>query len=38
MFWLSAAKWIGTAAGVSGAIVIALKLGLVHEWSSDRKS
>jgi hypothetical protein len=24
MFWLSAAKWIGTGAGVPGAIVIAL--------------
>ena len=29
MFWLSAAKWIGTSAGVSGAIVIALDLGIV---------
>jgi len=29
MFWLSTAKWIGTAAGVSGAIMIALNLGLV---------
>jgi hypothetical protein len=29
MFWLSAAKWIGTGAGVSGAIVIALDLGIV---------
>jgi hypothetical protein len=26
---LTAAKWIGTAAGVSGAIMIALNLGLV---------
>ena len=29
MFWLSAAKWIGTGAGVSGAIFIALNLGIV---------
>ena len=29
MFWLSAAKWIGTGAGVSGAILIALNLGIV---------
>ena len=29
MPWLSAAKWIGTGAGVSGAIMIALNLGLV---------
>lgn len=26
---LAAAKWIGTAAGVSGAVLIALNLGLV---------
>jgi hypothetical protein len=26
---ISSAKWIGTAAGVSGAIMIALNLGLV---------
>jgi hypothetical protein len=26
---LTAAKWIGTGAGVSGAIMIALNLGLV---------
>jgi len=26
---LTAAKWIGTAAGVSGAVLIALNLGLV---------
>ena len=32
MFWLSAAKWIGTGAGVSGAIMIALNLGL---WCMD---
>jgi hypothetical protein len=29
MFWLSATKWIGTGAGVSSAIVIALDLGIV---------
>jgi hypothetical protein len=29
MPWLTAAKWIGTAAGVSGAIMIALNVGLV---------
>jgi len=29
MPWLTAAKWIGTGAGVSGAIMIALNLGLV---------
>ena len=29
MFWFSAAKWIGTGAGVSGAILIALNLGIV---------
>jgi hypothetical protein len=29
MFWLSAAKWIGTGAGVSGAILIALNFGIV---------
>jgi hypothetical protein len=29
MLWLSLAKWIGTGAGVSGAIMIALNLGLV---------
>ncbi len=26
--WLSGAKWIGTVAGVSGAILIALNLGM----------
>lgn len=28
MAWLSAAKWIGTSAGVSGAVMVALNLGL----------
>jgi hypothetical protein len=29
MFWLSGAKWFGSAGGVAGAIMIALNLGLV---------
>jgi hypothetical protein len=29
MPWLTAAKWIGTGAGVSGAVMIALNLCLV---------
>ena len=29
MAWLSFAKWIGTGAGVSGAVMVALNLGLV---------
>jgi drug/metabolite transporter (DMT)-like permease len=29
MSWLSSTKWIGTAAGVCGAILIALNLGVV---------
>lgn len=29
MFWLSGAKWFGSACGVAGAIMIALNLGLV---------
>ena len=29
MPWLSVAKWVGTIAGVAGAIVIALSLGFV---------
>jgi hypothetical protein len=30
---LTAAKWIGTGAGVSGAIMIALNLGLARVWA-----
>ena len=29
MFWLSAAKWLGTVCGIAGAIMIALNLGVV---------
>jgi hypothetical protein len=29
MMWLSAVKWIGTGAGISGAIMVALNLGWV---------
>lgn len=29
MSWLSTAKWVGTVAGVSGALMIAFNLGIV---------
>ena len=29
MFWLSAAKWLGTVCGIAGAIMIAFNLGVV---------